>query len=97
MAIAPDVDLSRIIKNNFGVHISTSGFLWLADEYASLWGAKWGRVYVRWSIVERNQGEYDFSRIDAVVDAYRRQGMRVLCVLGETSPVWAGAPSPEFY
>jgi len=97
VAIAPDVDLSRIIKNNFGVHISTSGFLWLADEYASLWGAKWGRVYVRWSIVERNQGEYDFSRIDAVVDAYRRQGMRVLCVLGETSPVWAGAPSPEFY
>ena len=92
IAIVPEVDLSRFSDPVFGVHISGAGYPVLGDEFASLWGAKWGRVFLRWDIVERQRGRYDFSRTDELMDIYSRQHMRILGVLGDLAPAWAGTP-----
>ncbi|MGO9270196.1 MAG: endo-1,4-beta-xylanase [Terriglobia bacterium] len=97
IAIAPEVDLSRVSDSPFGVHLSGHGFAYLFDEFASLWGAKWARVFVNWPLVEAQQGQYDFSRMDQLVDDYRRQGMQVMGVLGEHFPDWVATPGPAQY
>ena len=97
IAAGPAVDLAGIPDNPFGLHLSSSGFPMLYDDFAGLWGAKWGRLFVRWPILELHHGEYDFSRIDKLIDIYRSQGMRVLVVLGEDAPSWLGPPGPTYY
>jgi len=97
IAIAPEVDLARISDSPFGVHLSGWGFSFLADDLASLWGAKWGRVFVRWDFVEPQPGSYDFARMDELIDLYVGQHMRILGVLGEKMPAWAATPGPEQY
>jgi glycosyl hydrolase family 10 len=94
IAIAPAVDLAAVTDSTFGVHLSSEGYPFLQDEFASLWGAKWGRVFLRWPVVEPNKRNYDFSRADQLVEIYRRQNMRILGVLGEDAPKWAGGPGP---
>lgn len=83
-----------------GVHISSSGYPMLQDEFASVWGAQWARVFLRWELIERNEGQYDFSGADALVNAYSAQPMKLLMVLGESAPAWAGgkdAPRPAAF
>jgi len=96
IAILPEVPLADVADSTFGVHFSSEGYLFAQDEYASLWGAKWGRVFLRWPIIEPQQGQYDFSRADEVIDVYRAQHMRVLVVIGEDAPAWAGDPGPAY-
>ena len=95
IAIAPEVDLARIEDSPFGVHLSGWGFSFLADDFANLWGAKWGRVFVRWDFVEPEPGKLDFARMDELVDLYAGQHMRILGVLGEKMPAWAATPGAE--
>jgi hypothetical protein len=97
VAIAPEVYLSKIANSTFGLHTSSPGFLRPQDEFASLWGAKWDRIFIRWEVVESARGQYDFSRPDAIVDSLLRQNISILGVLGEASPPWAGAPGPAHY
>jgi hypothetical protein len=97
IAIAPEVDPSRVSESPFGLHLSEHGFAFLQDEFASLWGAKWARVFMDWPLIEPQQGQYDFSRMDQLVDGYKRQGMAVMGVLGETFPDWAATPGPVQY
>ncbi len=96
IAIIPRVNLAEISDNSFGVHLSSEGYAFAQDSYASLWGAKWGRVFLRWSIIEPLAGHFDFSRADELVDTYRAQNMRVLAVLGEDAPAWVGAPDATY-
>ena len=96
IAIIPQVNLADISDNGFGVHLSSEGYAFAQDSYASLWGAKWGRVFLRWPVIEPRAGYFDFSRADELVDIYRAQNMRVLAVLGEDSPAWVGAPRPSY-
>jgi hypothetical protein len=98
VAVARHVDLSKISPSStFGVHISTSGIPYLTDDGAGIWGAKWARVALRWEVVEYNRGQYDWRRIDEVVDVYRAQSMEVMGVIGEIAPKWAGRPGPASY
>lgn len=97
IAIIAPTDLATISNSFFGIHSSTSGYLVLQDQFASIWGAKWARVYLRWPIIERQAGKYDFSYIEPVLDTYRAQHMRILAVLGETAPPWAGSVGPQYY
>lgn len=97
VAMIPSVDLSKISNSSFGVHISGSGSPFVWDEFAYLWGAKWGRLFVRWPVLEPSQGQFDFSRIDALVELYRSQNMQMLVVLGEDAPAWAGPPGTPGY
>lgn len=97
VAVIPSVDLSRISNSTFGVHISGGGRPFVWDEFAYLWGAKWGRLFVRWPVLEPVEGQPDFSRFDALVALYRAQNMQMLVALGEDAPAWAGTPgSPGF-
>ncbi len=97
VAVIPSVDLSRISNSSFGVHISGSGFPLVWDEFAYIWGAKWGRLFVRWPVLEPSHGQFDFSRIDALVGLYQAQNMQILVALGEDSPAWAGVPGTPSY
>jgi Glycosyl hydrolase family 10 len=97
IAIAPEVKLAKISDSTFGLHTSSAGFLRPTEEYASLWGAKWNRVLLRWEIVESKEGNYDFSRADEIVDSLLAQDMRILGVLGESAPEWAGLPGSRFH
>jgi len=96
IAIIAQTDLASISNSFFGIHTSTTGYLVPQDEFASIWGAKWARVVLRWPIIEQQAGQYDFSSIDAVLDTYRAQHMRILAILGENAPEWAGQVGPEY-
>jgi hypothetical protein len=50
--------------------------------------AKWIRFDVAWSVIERNQGVYDWSTIDRLVDAAKARGFKLLGTLTYT-PAWA--------
>ncbi len=97
IAIIAQTDLAAVSNSFFGIHTSTSGYLVPQDEFASIWGAKWARVVLRWPIIEQQAGKYDFSYIEPVLDAYRAQNMRILAVLGENAPTWAGQVGPQYY
>ena len=97
IAVIAKNDLAAIPNSVFGIHSSTAGLLVPQDEFAAIWGAKWARIYLQWSIIERKPGQYDFSYIEPVLDAYRAQHMRILAVLGERAPAWAGQVGPQYY
>jgi uncharacterized protein (TIGR03382 family) len=52
--------------------------------------AAWVRIDVNWYDVEKSQGQFDWTVIDAVVDGAKAQGLSVLAVLAYT-PAWASA------
>jgi hypothetical protein len=51
-------------------------------------GAKWVRIDLNWLDVEKTQGQYDWTVIDAVVDGARQRGLEVLAVIAY-GPAWA--------
>jgi hypothetical protein len=51
-------------------------------------GAKWLRVDVDWSVIERQRGTFDWSIPDRVINGARARGMSVLGMLAYT-PAWA--------
>ena len=58
-------------------------------------GVRWVRIDLPWSWVERrdpaqNGGHRDWSRLDPIVDAATRHGLRVIAVMGYVPP-WASA------
>lgn len=53
-------------------------------------GPKLVRIDVNWYDVEKSQGQYDWTVIDAVVDGAKQRGLDVLAVLAYT-PAWASS------
>lgn len=51
-------------------------------------GGRWLRMPMSWLTAEPARGEFDWSRLDRVVEAARGRGLKVLGVLGGT-PTWA--------
>ena len=97
VAVGPKLNLAAESDSFFGVHLSGGGYPAVFDQFADLWGAKWGRIFLRWPIVESSQGKLDFSRVDRLVEIYRSQHLKILMVLGENAPAWAGSPGPAYY
>ncbi len=60
-------------------------------------GVTWIRIDVPWSVVEAEQGSFDWSSTDRLIDAARSRGFAVLALLAYT-PTWAnnGAPSDKY-
>jgi hypothetical protein len=50
------------------------------DEIAKS-GAKWVRMDLTWSRVEKEAGKYDFSKYDPVIDGFSRHGIRAILTL----------------
>jgi hypothetical protein len=95
VALAKSVELASVSQNNFGIHASTSGEPLVQDDFASLWGAKWGRIYIRWDLVESQPGQYNWVMIDSLVNTYLQQHMNVLGVMGERPATWITDPVRE--
>jgi hypothetical protein len=57
------------------------------DDYSAL-GARWVRVDVAWSTIERTRGSYDWTAQDRVIDAAHARGIQVLAIVTYT-PDWA--------
>lgn len=60
------------------------------------------RVSIAWASIEAQQGQYDWTATDYVVNAAHERGMGILGVLSETpawagTPVLAGMPDPEVF
>jgi hypothetical protein len=96
IAIVPVSETLRSNENPFGIHISQSGFSMLQDDFAYLWGASWIRMFIRWPVTEPSQGHYDFSRSERIIRSYLSQKLKVVAVLGEDSPSWAGSPDTAY-
>lgn len=97
IAVARKNNVADLSDSEFAIHESAMGYPMLYDEFSYLWGAKWCRIFLRWPMIEYNRGQYDFSRIDALLNIYHAQNMKVLLVLGEDAPAWAGTPGPDYY
>lgn len=95
-ALSPQLDLATVQDSSFGVHISESGYLRAADDFAYLWNAKWARVFIQWANVERTPGQFDFSAMDELLKSYQGQHIKVMLVLGESWPQWTGGTGPHF-
>ncbi|MDW8351395.1 MAG: O-antigen ligase family protein [Anaerolineae bacterium] len=55
-------------------------------------GVRWVRQEFRWSAIEPQRGQFDWSASDRIVQAAVRHGIHILPVLW-TTPTWARAPS----
>jgi hypothetical protein len=94
LAKAPDPSAAGD-QSNFGIHESTNGSLFLQDEGAALWGAKWARFFIDWNIIEAKQGQYDWHWIDNVVQAYSAQHLALMGVMGDLPPQWMTDPATQ--
>ncbi|GGG21774.1 hypothetical protein GCM10007304_39500 [Rhodococcoides trifolii] len=54
-------------------------------------GASWLRLDITWKTVETRPGQYDWSRVDNVVDQARSRGLTVLGLIGY-APGWSRPP-----
>jgi hypothetical protein len=59
-------------------------------------GAKKLRIPIYWDLVEKEQGTYDFSDIDWMLDEARMRGADVILVVGQRSPRWPECHIPEW-
>lgn len=92
IAIAQTPSPNAASQSPFGVAMSSAGFATAEDAYATLWGAKWARVCVRWDLMEPVQGQYTFSGMDSLVNVYAQQNISVVAVIMfKTMPAWVSS------
>jgi hypothetical protein len=83
----------QVERTFFGVHDS--------DPVGASWpDAPVGSVRVwdagaAWNQIEKSQGSFDFSRLDAIVATARAHKADTVIVLGQTPAFYATAPSPD--
>jgi hypothetical protein len=58
-------------------------------------GATWLRILIDWNRIEPSEGRYDWSHLDAVVNAARRHHLNLLGVIAYSAP-WARPPGSFF-
>jgi polysaccharide biosynthesis protein PslG len=57
-------------------------------------GFRWVRMDLAWNDTERQQGRYDFSRYDHMMEGLTPYGIRALFILDYTNPLYDGGLSP---
>jgi hypothetical protein len=83
LAIAPSTARA---EQQLGLNVHQSATVGLdATKAATL---RWVRIDLNWFQVEANEGQYDWSVIDAVVDGAKARGLEVLACIGY-GPAWA--------
>lgn len=78
----PAIALAAALGMN--VHLPPSDTLDLAKDL----GSEWVRIDFNWDVAEPTQGSYDWSQLDAVIDAADARGLHVYATIGYT-PAWA--------
>jgi hypothetical protein len=93
------VTAEYIDSSRFGCHaIGTDGYRdkflpnALADTMrkAFLAGAKWGRLWIKWSLREPEQGQYNWDTLDARLALADKYKIRAMCTVTST-PKWASS------
>lgn len=54
------------------------------------------RPFVAWDRIEREEGVYDFSKLDLIFDLAAKHGMKILLNLGGTLTQWGGMYPPRY-
>lgn len=87
---------ARDLPSTFwGIQAGDDERLDLLDRAGAL-GVKWTRLMVSWGRVETNPGRYDFSDVDAMVDAALKAGVQpFLCVTGGNKLYSEAIPNPD--
>jgi hypothetical protein len=85
-AIAPPILLSHFVGNNGGV----------APALGAQMGMGWVRIPAEWPSLEPSRGAWDWTSLDATVNASASQGVQVLLDLAYT-PGWANNNEGEYY
>jgi hypothetical protein len=84
-----------IASSPWGIQAGDDERLDLLNRAGEL-GVKWTRLMVNWGRVESAAGRYDFSDVDAMVDASLRAGVRpFLCLTGGNKLYSAPIPHPD--
>lgn len=79
-----------------------------SPRYASFLKLDWKKIYIRmlddgvrnlrvpgyWDVIEKDQGKYDFSEVDFLLDEAGRRGAKVILSLGEKQPRWPECQIP---
>lgn len=90
--VPPEAD-ARFERAYFGIHVHNDGAQrnWpdIPIGALRLWDADVG-----WAYLEREEGRFDFRRLDEYVDWAAQRGVEVLLTLGVTPP-WASARPAE--
>ena len=81
-----------------GEYAREIGIDWQAAYIAALdeLGVKRVRIPVYWSLVEKKEGEYDFSEIDFYVHEARERGAQVTLAIGRRVPRWPECHIPAW-
>ncbi len=82
------------IPGNFGVNVHFLGNL---DDHIQLLkeaGFGWVRKDFDWATIEKNEGEYNFEKYDAFVNALNNAGIKVLLILNYRNPLYDSNLSP---
>ena len=60
------------------------------------WKFKSVRLPVHWDKVEKTEGTFDFSEIDAYLNEAEKNGVKVILAIGNKTPRWPECHSPEW-
>lgn len=55
------------------------------------------RLIAYWPIIEKNEGEYDFSQLDWQIDQASQRGVDIILAVGARLPRWPECHYPEWY
>ncbi len=84
-----------IAASPWGIQAGDDERLDLLDRAGEL-GVKWTRLLLNWGKVESKAGQYDFSEVDAMVDASLEVGVQpFLCVTGGNKLYSEPVPHPD--
>jgi LysM repeat protein len=93
---ATEAVVAAPITRGYGFAFGIEAFMLGEDSnaltsQASTMGMQWVKQEVAWSTLEPIKGEFDFSQLDAVVDALNEAGINILLTV-RSAPRWAFTP-----
>ena len=94
-AAAPDLPTAAVPRSYVGVHYHRVDTPWPAVEQAIGALRLWDAEGCQWAEVNTAAGSYDWSALDARVNAARANGAQIVMNLGRT-PRWASARPDEY-
>ncbi len=88
---------------SYGISFSSSYATWLHIDWKKMYTEmlqdlkpEFIRISADWDDIEKEEGVYDFSSVDFMMNTARDQGARVLLVVGQKTPRWPECHTPEW-
>lgn len=86
---------AAVVSAGLGVNLHFTNAAQALSQIAQLasLGLRLVRLDLTWSLVERQQGHYDFSLYEPIIQALTSRGVRPLCVLGYSNALYEPLPA----